>query len=96
MPSIFSANGLKGRRALVTGGSAGIGRAISIGLAAAGAKVTIANRNKEEGKSLADEISATAIALDVTDSDAVKSAAHSIGTIDILVNNAGVDQHNFL
>ena len=88
---------LAGSVALVTGGAIGIGRAICVGLAAAGAKVVVVDRSdpsatvaeveKEGGQALG-------VLADVTSerelADAVSAAQHSFGGIDILVNNAGI------
>ncbi|WP_373503699.1 SDR family NAD(P)-dependent oxidoreductase [Aestuariivirga sp.] len=95
---IFS---LKGKRALVTGASRGIGRAIAEGLAMAGATVAVTAR---EHSSLADTVAAISargvnavpVAMDVTDVGSIRagatSCAHALGGLDILVNNAGVEQ----
>lgn len=90
---------LNGRIALVTGGSRGIGRAISIALAAAGADVAVNYRERAEEAALAvDAIRATnqraaAVAGDVSQGDAVRKMVASVeselGPIDILINNAG-------
>jgi 3-oxoacyl-[acyl-carrier protein] reductase len=92
--------GLAGRRAVVTGGSKGIGLAVARELALEGAAVAICSRNAEELEAAADEIRAAAPdatvwhrAADMTDAqqvqDFVKGAAESLGGLDILVNNAG-------
>ena len=89
---------LKGRIAIVTGGTRGIGRAIAASLVTAGAKVAITARNE---KDLADAVSelnrtgnAAGYACDVRDYEQVKSTVARVvadfGGIDILVNNAGV------
>jgi 3-oxoacyl-[acyl-carrier protein] reductase len=91
---------LKNRVALVTGGSRGIGKAIALTLAKAGAAVAVNYRERsEEAASVVDAINrnggrAAAIAADVAIVDAVKSMIHEVetqlGPIDILVNNAGI------
>lgn len=87
------------KRALVTGGSGGIGSAIAKRLAADGCHVYVhANRSIEAAHALSEEItasggSATALAFDVTDAEAALSALQNIlesGPIQILVNNAGI------
>ena len=88
---------LKGKRALITGSSSGLGEAIARLLAAEGAEVIVHGRNEERAARVADEIRAAgghatyAIGDLSTDegADAVaKSALHG-GSADILVNNAG-------
>jgi len=90
---------LSGRVALVTGASQGIGRACAVKLAAAGATVALAARNRERLDELAKEISASGgradvFPLDVADEEQIKSAFKSaigqLSKIDILVNNAGI------
>ena len=92
---------LAGRTAVVTGGSRGIGRAIALELAAAGADVALTYReNVEQANAVADQIRAqgrraTAIAMDVTDRASVEAAARDtgrFGKISILVNNAGINK----
>jgi glucose 1-dehydrogenase len=92
---------LDGRRALVTGGNSGIGEAISLALADAGARVAINYVTQPEtASSLVRQIderhgSALAVEADVSDADAVAAMFDRIdrawGGIDILVNNAGID-----
>jgi NAD(P)-dependent dehydrogenase (short-subunit alcohol dehydrogenase family) len=92
---------LDGKRALVTGGSKGLGKVIATALAEAGADVAISSRSIEECRNSAKEIaSATgrktiAIAADVVkDSDVqrmVDEAEKGLGPIDILINNAGTN-----
>ena len=90
--------GLTGRRAVVTGGSKGLGKAIAAELLAEGAAVVICSRNQAELDKTAAELAGaggtvTALACDVTDPGQVESfiadAASALGGIDILVNNAG-------
>ena len=89
---------LEGRSAAVTGGGAGIGKGIALGLAAFGARVALLEKDPERAHKAAAEIEAaggTALALvtDVRESEAVEQAMAStcerFGGIDILVNNAG-------
>lgn len=91
--------GLKGRTAVITGASKGIGKAIAKGLAAEGANVVLLARGAEQLVKAADEIKDTghtqvlAMPADVTNMETVKAAAtataEQFGTIHILVNNAG-------
>ena len=92
---------LDGRKALVTGASRGIGRAIAEGLAGAGADVAIAARNTAALEGCAKAISGLgrcvhSINMDVSDVGScrrgVAEAAEKLGGLDILVNNAGVEQ----
>jgi 3-oxoacyl-[acyl-carrier protein] reductase len=91
--------GLRGRRALVTGATKGIGRAVAFELAAEGASVAICARSDGDVKSTREELQERTGALiygaaaDVTDPDDivdwVEAAGSALGGIDILVNNAG-------
>jgi 3-oxoacyl-[acyl-carrier protein] reductase len=96
--------GIRGKAAIVTGGSRGIGRAIVELLAAEGADVTFFYR---DNAAAADEVVAameaaggqvTALAVDIRDSAACAAAVEAIaercGRVDILVNNAGVTRDN--
>ena len=91
--------GLAGRRAVVTGGTKGIGRGVVAELLAEGAKVAFCARGHDEVKTTQDELDTSGngdvvgYVTDVTDADAVQrfidDAARTLGGIDILVNNAG-------
>ncbi len=88
---------LKGRRALVTGSSQGIGFALARGLADAGAEVILNGRDEDKLAAAAAQIpGARQLAFDATDHGAVRAAVNrfeaEVGVIDILVNNAGM-QH---
>ena len=97
---------LDGKTALVTGASRGIGRAVALALAAAGARVAInyAGNVKaaEEVKASIEAAGGTAILCqaDVADSAAVEAMVAAVvkefGTIDILVNNAGITRDTLL
>ena len=83
------ADDLAGRRALVTGGASGIGRACAVRLAAAGAEVVVADRDAEGAKAVAGLVGGTSVAVDLSDLDAIDVLDRDV---DILVNNAGL-QH---
>jgi 3-oxoacyl-[acyl-carrier protein] reductase len=91
--------------AVVTGAGRGIGRAIALKYAAAGADVVCVSRTAENSEKAAAEVRALgrkawAVALDVSDSKAVITAAEKIladaGRVDILVNNAGITKDGLL
>ena len=86
---------LAGRRAFLTGGAKGIGAAIARRLAAAGAEVVIVDLDLDAASTLAADIGASAVQLDVTDLEAVARVIAERGPFQILVNNAGIDQHAF-
>jgi NAD(P)-dependent dehydrogenase (short-subunit alcohol dehydrogenase family) len=90
---------LRGRVALVTGGAGGLGRAIAVGLAAAGAHVAIADTAQDRADEVLAEIEphgrkALALPVDVTDARSVQAATDRLmsefGRIDILVNSHGI------
>ena len=97
MPSPDNAFRLDGKIALVTGSGRGIGRAIALALANAGAEVILNSRTPAELDAVADEIAgrgsrARVLPFDVTDSAAVRTAIGGLSRLDILVNNAGVNR----
>jgi NAD(P)-dependent dehydrogenase (short-subunit alcohol dehydrogenase family) len=85
---------LTGHRALVTGGTSGIGRSMAEALAAAGSRVAITGRTAERVHAVAREIGAEGVPCDVTDEDSVQrgvtEAFDRLGGLDLLVNNAGL------
>ncbi|WP_254763487.1 SDR family NAD(P)-dependent oxidoreductase [Natrinema marinum] len=96
---------LEGRVAVVTGGGRGIGRAIAVELANAGAAVVPSARSVDEIEAVAADIEAdggdaVAVPADVTDSDAVSDvidrAADEFGGVDVVVNNAGFNPDDAL
>ncbi|MEA2384052.1 MAG: hypothetical protein QOH72_4023 [Solirubrobacteraceae bacterium] len=85
---------LDGQRALVTGATAGLGRAIALQLAREGAEVIVHGRDPERGAHVVAEIAAAGgtarfVAADVGDPESVERLAREAGDVDILVNNAG-------
>ncbi|AXJ04754.1 oxidoreductase [Pseudomonas fluorescens] len=94
---------LNGKRAMVTGASRGIGKAIALALAAKGADVAITyERSHEKAEALVKQIkesgrNAVSFQADSSDPEAVKNsvnqAAQALGGLDILVNNAGIFQY---
>lgn len=92
---------LDGRRALVTGGSRGIGQAAVFALAEAGAHVVVAARNAAEVNEVCARVRsagghASAWIVDVTDSQAVTQGMLEHGPFQILVNNAGMNRPTLL
>ena len=94
---------LSGRTALVTGAARGLGRAIALALAEAGADIALGLRNRDSASDLIGEIEATgrrafAVQLDVGDiqqiDDGIAEAKRLLGRLDILVNNAGIAPTN--
>jgi len=92
---------LDGRKALVTGGSKGLGFAMAAGLASAGAEVMLVSRNLKEARAAADEIArgygrrAFGHCADVSDAAGVdammEAAVEAMGAVDILINSAGIN-----
>lgn len=91
---------LAGRAAVVTGASRGLGKAVAVALAGAGARVALVSRNPELLQGVAAEIaeaggSATPFPADITDEDQVRGIERDVvaafGRVDILVNNAGIN-----
>jgi 3-hydroxybutyrate dehydrogenase len=80
---------LAGRRAMITGGASGIGRACAVRFAEAGAKVVVVDRDAEAAERVAGEVGGTALTVDLSDLDAVDALDLDV---DVLVNNAGL-QH---
>lgn len=98
---------LKGKTAVVTGGSRGIGEAISYKLASLGANIAVIYAGNEEAANKTVEtikneykVEAKAYRLDVSDFTAVKQAVAEIkkdfGSVQILINNAGITRDNIL
>lgn len=85
-----------GRVVVVTGGASGIGESCARTFRDCGARVIVADKNREAAQRLAEELGATAVALDVGDEAGIDAALASIermaGAIEVLVNSAGVLQ----
>jgi NAD(P)-dependent dehydrogenase (short-subunit alcohol dehydrogenase family) len=93
--SAVTQNDLRGRRALVTGATSGIGRAVALQLARDGAEVLVHGRNAARGAETVEEITAAGgdasfVAADLGDTADVQWLASEVGDIDILINNAGI------
>ena len=89
---------ISGRRALVTGGSRGLGRAMAVALARAGAEVIVTARNVDDCRGTVEAIrkhgpGGRALALDVRSEESLRTMAatvlNELGGVDIVVNNAG-------
>jgi NAD(P)-dependent dehydrogenase (short-subunit alcohol dehydrogenase family) len=100
--SVLESFALTGKRALVTGGNRGLGRAFALALAEAGADVAIAARDAERNAAVVAELEAVgrrgfAVQADITvRADVTRMVAEvteALGGIDVLVNNAGIAIH---
>jgi NAD(P)-dependent dehydrogenase (short-subunit alcohol dehydrogenase family) len=100
--SILDKFSMRGKVALVTGGNRGIGRAIAIGLAEAGASVAIAARDEQRNAQTVAELEklgarAVAVKTDLAERNDILSMVRAVegalGPIDVLVNNAGIGFH---
>lgn len=90
---------LDGQRALITGGSSGIGLGCAVALAEAGADITVAARDAGKLATVVSEMkqagmNAHALTLDITDIAATETAVDENGPFDILVNSAGLAKHS--
>ena len=88
---------LEGKTALVTGASRGIGRAIAVELAGAGAAVVLGYRSgRKEAEAAAAELGARAVQADVSNAEGAARLVEEAGDLDILVNNAGLTRDGLL
>src|SRR5436190_3479172 len=101
MKNVLDQFKLTNRRALITGGSKGLGKVMAIALAQAGADVAISSRHYEESRAAADEIgretgrktfAAQADVTSLAEIEAMRAKLENdFGPIDILFNNAGIN-----
>src|SRR5688572_20247173 len=82
--------GLSGKQALVTGASAGIGRACAVALAKAGAKVLATGRRASELDLLKKEVPVQTLGGDLNDAGFAEDLAAAAREVEIFVNNAGI------
>ena len=93
--SMTTQDNLDGQRALVTGATSGIGRAVALALARDGAAVVVHGRDVARGAETVREISdgggkAQFVAADLADAAEAARLASEVGDVDILINNAGI------
>jgi NAD(P)-dependent dehydrogenase (short-subunit alcohol dehydrogenase family) len=93
--STMPQNNLDGQRALVTGATSGIGRAVAVQLARDGAEILVHGRDAGRGEATIREITAAGgtasfVAADLADAADVQWLANEAGDLDILINNAGI------
>jgi NAD(P)-dependent dehydrogenase (short-subunit alcohol dehydrogenase family) len=87
-------DGTRGQRVLVTGATAGLGRAIAQQLGRDGLNVIVHGRDADRGRQVTDDIvqaggQASFVVADVSDPAAIRQLAADVGDVDVLVNNAG-------
>ncbi|NLN16971.1 MAG: glucose 1-dehydrogenase [Firmicutes bacterium] len=103
--SVLDAFRLDGKKAIVTGGGQGLGKAMATALAEAGADVAIADLNADSAAAVAKELEglgrqSMAVQVDVSNEEQVKAMVAKVveawGTVDILINSAGINRRNKL
>ena len=95
--SMITQDNLEGQRALVTGATSGIGRAVAVLLARDGAEVLVHGRDAARGAQTVQEITAAGgkasfVPADLGDPTEVLRLASELGEVDILINNAGISR----
>jgi NAD(P)-dependent dehydrogenase (short-subunit alcohol dehydrogenase family) len=95
--STVTQHNLEGQRALVTGATSGIGRAVALQLARDGAEVLVHGRDAARGAQTVQDITAAGgkarfVAADLGDPADVQRLADDVGEVDILINNAGISR----
>ncbi|MCV6576508.1 MAG: SDR family oxidoreductase [Cohaesibacter sp.] len=96
-PTMQTNGRLAGKVAIITGAASGFGEGMARRFAKEGAKVVVADLNREGAEKIASEIDGLAVGVDVTksaDVDKMVEAARSLGGLDILINNAGFTHRN--
>src|ERR1700752_4623936 len=93
--SVAQDRSLQNQRALVTGATSGIGRAVALQLARDGAEVIVHGRDAARGADTVEEITAAGgkasfVAADLGDAADVQRLVRAVGEVDILINNAGI------
>jgi NAD(P)-dependent dehydrogenase (short-subunit alcohol dehydrogenase family) len=93
--STISQNGITGQRALVTGATSGIGRAVALQLARDGAEVLVHGRDAARGAETVEQITAAGgkasfVGADLSDATDLQRLASEAGDVDILISNAGI------
>jgi NAD(P)-dependent dehydrogenase (short-subunit alcohol dehydrogenase family) len=93
--STITQDTLEGQRALVTGATSGIGRAVALQLARDGAEVLVHGRDAARGAETVQEVTdaggkASFVAADLGEAADVQRMASDVGDVDILINNAGI------
>ena len=86
---VFAPAALAGRRALITGGGTGLGKAAAAELVRCGAEAVLVGRREEVLRAAGEELGCSWLVGDIRDDDSVARIAREAGQVDVLVNNAG-------